>query len=120
MSYCRWSSDNWQSDIYAYESVDGYFAIHVAGQKRVGDIPELPNILTVSAEEFIEAYTRQDEALERAQLVPIGLPYDGQTFKELTIEAAIARMKFLQQEGYHVPDWAIVTLVEEEANEQAN
>ncbi len=30
MSYCRWSSDNMKSDVYAYESYEGY-TVHMQG-----------------------------------------------------------------------------------------
>lgn len=40
MSYCRFSSDNWGSDVYAYESGDGV-AVHVAASKYVGDVPRV-------------------------------------------------------------------------------
>jgi len=33
MSYCRWSTDNFNCDIYAYESDAGY-EIHVANNRR--------------------------------------------------------------------------------------
>lgn len=34
MSYCRWSSDNYQCDIYAYRHVCGGYQVHVAGRRN--------------------------------------------------------------------------------------
>jgi len=42
MSYCRWSSDNWMSDVYVYESCFDKFVIHVAGRRRA--IPPIPDL----------------------------------------------------------------------------
>jgi hypothetical protein len=42
MSYCRWSSDNWMSDVYVYEDVSGGWTTHVAGRRRpFGPVPDL-------------------------------------------------------------------------------
>lgn len=42
MSYCRFSSMNWRSDVYVYEHVDGGWTTHVAGRRRwIQPIPEL-------------------------------------------------------------------------------
>lgn len=41
MSYCRWSSDDFQCDVYCYEADEG-FIIHVAVSRPVlkdGDLP---------------------------------------------------------------------------------
>lgn len=40
MSFCRWSSDDWACDVYAYESEEG-FIIHVATAEKA-EIPFLP------------------------------------------------------------------------------
>jgi hypothetical protein len=47
MSFCRMSDDNWKSDVYAYED-DGGFVVHVAAKRLVGEIPEVPHILTLA------------------------------------------------------------------------
>lgn len=42
MSYCRWSSMNWQCDVYVYEDVSGGWTTHVAGSRRLfGPIPDI-------------------------------------------------------------------------------
>lgn len=42
MSYCRFSSDNFKSDVYVYESVDDCFYTHVAGNRLI--LPPFPEI----------------------------------------------------------------------------
>lgn len=43
MSYCRFSSDNWKSDVYVYEDVGGGWTTHVAMRRR--KIQPIPDIL---------------------------------------------------------------------------
>ena len=112
MSYCRWSSDDWKCDIYAYESGEGY-VIHVAGRKRVGDIPTVPNILETEPEEWGEAYRKQLRALEAIPLVDIDLPFAGETFVEPTLQSFHDRMMELRRTGYHIPDYVMFGIQEE-------
>ena len=79
MSYCRFSDDNWKSDVYCYESKDG-FELHVASNRLAGDIPEVPYILDVGPEEGGRAYQAQMAAVSAAERVPIGGPHDGERF----------------------------------------
>ena len=37
MSYCRFSSDDYQCDVYCYASVSGYYVTHVASNRPVLD-----------------------------------------------------------------------------------
>ena len=41
MSICRFSSDNWKSDVYIYESECG-IELHIASSRIISDIPKLP------------------------------------------------------------------------------
>ena len=39
MSYCRWSTvlpNNYESDLYIYDHVDGFISVNVAGARRAG------------------------------------------------------------------------------------
>lgn len=113
MSYCRWSSDNFASDVYVYEYVHGGFNIHVAGNRIVGNVPPLPNILEVGNDEFVAAHRRQMDFVRSAKHAPIGLPHDGETFNEPDIPATIARLLELRAAGYIVPEYALEALREE-------
>lgn len=37
MSYCRWSSDDWQCDVYVYADANGGWTCHVADRRRIFD-----------------------------------------------------------------------------------
>ncbi len=118
MSYCRWSSDDYQCDIYCYESVDG-FEIHVARARRVMDC-ELPPRVPFDADQMDEWMARDrvvQSWVSRAELQPIGLPHDGESFRESDPGAAADRLQFLQSLGYHVPQYAIDALREEAAED---
>ncbi len=116
MSYCRFSSMAWKCDVYAYESNAG-FQIHVASRRHVhpSGIPELPNILEVSVEEFTKAHTLQHERLEESTLEDIGLPRDGADYTEATEEAMVERLKELAAMGYNVPEDLLVWPLDEGA-----
>lgn len=112
MSYCRWSCDDFRCDIYAYESNDGY-EIHVAGNRIVGDIPHVPFILDVDADEWRAAYQAQHDFLATAQREPITLPHAGESFCESDLEDLAARLIMLRELGYRFPDHVLETIAEE-------
>ena len=121
MSYCRWSCDNFKSDVYTYEHCDGTWTTHVASARR-NDIDECPkadlaDLLdgTVTTEEFVEMSKRRSAFLEKAGTVPIGLPHDGETIKDDDPPECLATLLRLRDAGYHVPDHALDELGEEAA-----
>jgi hypothetical protein len=117
MSYCRWSSNDYQCDIYCYESVGDFFAIHVAGNRIVFCEP-LPPPVEFKQGDF-DAWLARDRAvmdiIERSERVAIGLPHDGESFDEPDAEAAANRLEYLKNLGYSVPQFAIDALREEAA-----
>lgn len=117
MSYCRWSSDDFTCDVYCYEHVDGHWAIHVATNRVVGDVPHIDWSLLHKGEEGTAAWVAQNKAqhafLDQCEHEPIGLPHDGETFREDTPADAAVRLRALKAIGYHVPDYAIEALDEE-------
>jgi hypothetical protein len=118
VSYCRWSSDDWQSDIYAYESDYGY-VIHVASQRIVDPIPRLPEWSEEPAEimRLIHALQHQGEAVASARKEPIGLDYDGETFIQPTLDDFEAQLRELAEIGYHVPTYVFEIIESERAND---
>jgi len=101
MSYCRWSSDGFQSDLYCYEDMAGGWTTHVAGGRH----PKRLCGLDFSSDEALAASIEQ----QRAELddpgnapIPIGLPHDGETFNDPTLWAFLDRVLMLRDAGYHV------------------
>lgn len=114
MSYCRWSSDDFSCDLYCYEHVDGTWTTHVASTRYVGEVPTLPLFPQVAdASEWIAAKKAQTSWLSKAETAPIGLPHDGETFKDPTLEAFLSRLLALRSVGYSFPDGVLYTVRQE-------
>lgn len=121
MSYCRWSTDDFQCDLYCYEHVDGTWTTHVAGNRVIWTHPEGGTLFDLpKQEEGDEAFAAwrekrlaRHEAFDKAETVPIGGPYDGQTLKDATLADFKARLIELRAAGYNFPDYVLDTVDEE-------
>lgn len=115
MSYCRWSDNDYQCDVYVYADSRGGYTIHVASNRPILD-EDLPPFVPLD-EANIEAWLARNEKLEawldRAERRPIGLPYDGESFNVPTASEAADRLEMLKEAGYNVPQYAIDALREE-------
>jgi hypothetical protein len=94
MSYCRWSTDNWKCDLYIYESVGDFWALHVAANRNV--------------------YT-EDGNVDHDNHIPIDLPHAGEMFELATPGDCADKCEELRKLGYNFPDYVITTLREEQA-----
>lgn len=118
MSYCRFSSDDYQSDVYCYEDCYSGFTTHVASRRYVYDRDALPEVKgEVGSDEWKETYFARYEAqmaaVKDAPLVPIGLPHDGAQFTDPDPSSTADRLEMLREAGYVVPQYAIDALREE-------
>ena len=114
MSYCRFSSDDFQCDVYCYEDCAGGFTTHVATNRRTPKEPFPPRINPVT--DFKAWWAREKivgEMLKAAERKPIGLPHDGQHFNDPDLQSFLDRLLSLKAEGYNVPDYAIETVRDE-------
>lgn len=120
MSYCRLSSDDFQSDVYVYATVNGRIHIHMAIQKRKINpklLPpkiEEPDANLVSDEEWDEITQQIDdrnavvmELLESIPYEKLNGPFAGKTFVENSKLAAYNRLLEIRNAGYHVPQHAL-------------
>jgi hypothetical protein len=57
MSYCRFSTDNFNSDVYVYESEQGY-VVHIAENRYVFDRSLLPKVTLRSTQEEYYEYNK--------------------------------------------------------------
>ncbi len=64
MSYCRWSSDWGECDVYVYEDVSGGWTTHVAGRRAKHRVPDEIRAIVegASPEEWAEKYLEAREA----------------------------------------------------------
>ena len=114
MSYCRWSSDDFQCDVYVYENVSGGWTTHVASNRPVIDRSVLPPIVTEDPLSWYRRLEAVSEQLKTAERKPIGLPHDGKTFNDETPGEAADTLEMLRAVGYNVPQYAIDALREEQ------
>ena len=113
MSYCRFSSSDWWSDIYAYQSAGGY-CIHVAGNRIVGEVPKCSHLFHPDTmDEYIKASDEQDDFLDTAKREDINLQYAGESFDFTTAGDAADWLCKLKDIGFHVPEYAIKSLRDE-------
>lgn len=125
MSYCRWSSDDFQSDIYCYQNIHSGYTVMIAGMKHVLKEPLPPPIDFMDSKGKIDfekyrEYIKRDDMvmgiIKRANLVKIGLPEDGKTYHFETPIETITALKMLRDMGYRVPQKAIDELEKEAAS----
>lgn len=135
MSYCRWSSDGHNCDVYVYEDVSGGFTCHVAARRIVNlhEAPHVPNFGDYESfkngktsdedlKDFMQKYHEWMQWLDhKAVREPIGLEFDGKSFNVETATGMGNELSLLKMQGYNVPQYAIDALFEEgkENGEQA-
>lgn len=137
MSYCRFSSDNFWSDVYVYEDVLGGWTTHVAGSRlRIRPIPEislsgLPDfggewdreartvkyktrwhgfMAAVVLRAWMWSHALHMWSVRRWPRSGIGLPFDGETFHDPTPGDCADRLEHLSLLGYRVPRHAVEAL----------
>ena len=108
MSYCRWSSDDFKSDVYCYADCGGGYTTHVAANKVIGDIPSVD--FDADPDAFIAQHRAQMKFLESCAREEIKLPHAGETFNDSTLEEFRARLVTLKDLGYYVPPYVFVEI----------
>ena len=114
MSYCRWSSDDFKSDVYCYEGANG-FVIMVAENKHIFTEP-LPPKVEFDVDNLDEYFARDSlvmDIVRRAETVPINLPHAGESFTCASPQETADKLLELREIGYHVPQYAIDRLSSE-------
>lgn len=106
MSYCRWSTNDFQCDLYCYES-DAGFVTHVAGN-RIVFTETLPEDIDWGAEDFamqyVDRWNKVSDIIAKSNREEITLPHAGETFTDHTLEEFKQRVQMLKGIGYQVPD----------------
>lgn len=104
MSFCRWSTDDYQCDLYVWEDADGGYAVAVASRRTVYDepLPEPVPMTPDTLDEWLARWKRVHELPYHYE--DIDLPHVGTTFREPTGAAAAERVGMLRKLGYRCPD----------------
>lgn len=118
MSYCRFSSDDFQCDLYCYADVFGGYRTHVATRKYVLST-ELPPPLPWSKADTKAWLAREKEVrriLDSATMVRIEKSEDGKSFTDETAPELLKRIEWLRSLGYRCPDSTFDRIREEIEN----
>lgn len=119
MSYCRFSSDDYQCDVYCYADVHGGYTTHVASNRPVIDaaFPQPVPFDNHNVEAWVTRQLAVTAWVGGAHRGKIGLPHDGETFNDPDAASAADRLQMLKEAGYNVPQHAIDSLRIEAAEE---
>lgn len=119
MSYCRWSTNDFQCDLYIFDVGYG-ISINIAGN-RVKFSEPLPEKVAFDIEN-LGPYTDRDREVSRivqnSERENINLPYAGEAFV-LSPEETINFLHELRELGYRFPDYVIETIQEEIDEEES-
>jgi hypothetical protein len=119
MSYCRWSSDDFQCDVYVYEHMAGGFVVHIADNRVVYSEPLPPPLKgKFDPNAWIERHRVVSEIMNRSERRTIGLEHDGETMSTDTAGEMAELLGSLRGKGYNVPQYAIDRLLEEVEEEK--
>ncbi len=120
MSYCRFSSDDWQCDVYVYADVAGGWTTHVARNRPVfkGPLPDPIPLESSNIREWMERDSKVMAMLDDAEHQNIGLDFDGQSFNHETAKECADNLEALREAGYNVPQYAIDSLREDDSDKK--
>lgn len=111
MSICRFSSDDFRSDLYIYQSLNG-FEVHVAGNRHVVEPEDWGGNDDFNLEQTLARSAKRQKEIDESPLIPIELPYSGESFSFPTSEETAAFVEELIKIGYIVPSYVIDSILE--------
>jgi hypothetical protein len=115
MSYCRWSCDDFQCDLYIYEDAEGGWTTHVAGNRVTFTEPLPPRPESGDYFGWAQRHSSVSALLATATNAPIGLKHDSKTFNSETLAELEELLLHLRTVGYRFPDYVLDTVREEMA-----
>lgn len=122
MSFARFSSDDFTSDIYAYvDASTNMITVHIATARHNFDRSTLPGITAnpitdteLYSEQWIERHTALMEAIRSSEdMIVYKDEYAGRSYFNLTASEAIELLDELEKRGYHIPDGTREAIQEE-------
>lgn len=106
MSYCRFSTNGFRSDVYAYQDNNEAYVVHVAATRAIIPDDLNPPGFDTPPDRFTEIYLTWYRAYDALPRVTLAQESAGKTFYESTLEDLEERLRDLQAEGLTVPDMA--------------
>ena len=117
MSYCRFSSDGFRSDVYCYESVEGGYMVHVAGNRMTNERPLPPHfkkeVSEVTTQDWLDFHNELMEKTKDIETESINGPFDGETFVLDSLEEVLSTLEMLKLNGYVVPSDVFESIIED-------
>lgn len=144
MSYCRWSSEHGECDVYVYVDVAGGWTTHVAERRRKNRYPDeikalYPREEDPDFDEKLSAYEAAEKEwlksqphetimakdengaavpmylLADSEFIALPAPEAGQSFHDATPGECADRLERLRARGLNCPQYAIDALRKEQA-----
>ena len=127
MSYCRFSSDGFQCDVYAYEDTAGCWTIHLASRRHIEVAPLMEDYFRLTKdgqgwdndsivkwnEELMKWNERQDLKSDEERYINLNLPYDNESFHVGTLGEFFDKMTELARLGYKFDPGVLLMILEE-------
>lgn len=107
MSYCRFSTDDFQSDVYVYPDLYDGITVDVADYRIDYMLPLPPQVDPSDTEAWLARHLKVRNLADRSPRRLIGLSRDGGHYSSLTYREAADLLQSLADEGYRVPDGVI-------------
>lgn len=124
MSYCRFSSEDFSSDVYCIANAGGGYTIYVAGVRCIGDIPKLLPWEIMDEEyglrKFTDRFNEQLKFVESCPKEEIKLQYAGDSLNEPDAVSFLNRLEELRKLGYSIPDYVFEEIKDEIEKEKIN
>lgn len=119
MAYCRWSTDDYQCDLYVYADVSGGYTIHVAGGRYLFKEPLPPPVsFMTDIPEWVERHNKVMAMCEAADQEKIDLAYAGDSFYGYSAEQAVDTLRMLHGLGYRFPCDEVTEAIQEDGDNE--
>jgi hypothetical protein len=118
MSYCRWSSDDFTCDLYAWHDISDNIVIHCSSNRRVWPEDLLPPKCSDDAttQEWAERFMEVMKLVDQTELIELDFEYAGERIACGTRSEAIEKFLELREIGYKFPD-AVIEMLKAEIEE---
>lgn len=121
VSFCRWSSDDFQCDAYVWADVTGGFRTEIAGRRPIIDRAALPTVPSPDDPDFGDRFVERhvalnaqlDAAHEANSYIDLPEPDGGRSYWHDSAAECAANLRRLQAAGFNIPDEAIAALDED-------
>ncbi len=106
MSYCRFSTDDYQCDFYVFEACHGGFSLSLAKKRYI--LNNIPAVVSMdNVEKWVDRHKLIMSMVKVANVIDIDLPYAGEMFSYDTIEELLVALIDFKAMGYRCPDYVI-------------